>query len=102
MEMVDGWLLRRLSYPHERRPPVPFRRRPSGHQILSGRSEEEKNVLFMLVILLRTVIVALEIDIERVMVIYDVLVDGRTAQACGTNHKTKWGSRLEAYQTLNY
>ena len=52
MDLVDGGLLRRLFYPHGRRPPLSFRRRPGGHQILSDRFEEEKKLLFALGILL--------------------------------------------------
>ena len=55
---MDGWLLRRLFYPHGRRPPVAFRRRPSGHQILSCRFAEKKRLLFPFGILLRIVFVA--------------------------------------------
>jgi hypothetical protein len=80
MEMVDGWLLRQLFYPHGKLPPVPFRRRPSGSQILSGGfGKREKVVVYAGNFTLNCFcshIAALVTDIERVIIICDVLVAG--------------------------
>jgi hypothetical protein len=80
MEMVDGWLLRRLFYPHGNLPPVPFRRRPSGSQFLSGGFEKrEKVVVYAGNFTLNCFcshIAALVTDIEGGIVVRDVLVAG--------------------------